>query len=102
MCVVDHGHISVLGTPAQLKERLLGRFVLLDASDRPQLLRELQALGLTAADDPSGLVRVAYDGATAQQVIGSIRTPLTTLRIHEPSLEEAYVALLRDPQEAIA
>jgi ABC-2 type transport system ATP-binding protein len=102
VCVVDHGHISVLGTPAQLKERLLGRFVLLDASDRPQLLRELQALGLTAADDPSGLVRIAYDGATAQQVIGSIRTPLTTLRIHEPSLEEAYVALLRDPQEAIA
>jgi hypothetical protein len=30
------------------------------------------------------------------------QTPLTVLRVHEPSLEEAYVELLRQPAEAIA
>ena len=39
VCVIDHGKISVLGTPDELKRQLLERAILLDASDRPALLR---------------------------------------------------------------
>ena len=39
---------------------------------------------------------------TAQRLIARIRTPLTVLKVHEPSLEEAYVELLRQPEEAVA
>jgi len=102
VCVIDRGRISILGTPAELKGELLDRSVLLDATDRPALLAELRTLGLVAADDPSGLVRIAYDGVTAQQLIARIRTPLSVLRVHEPSLEEAYVELLRSPEETLA
>ncbi len=63
---------------------------------------ELVGLGLEPLDDTSGSIRVAYAGSTAQDLIARIRTPLTVLRIREPSLEEAYVRLLRDPQEAVA
>jgi ABC-2 type transport system ATP-binding protein len=102
VCVIDHGTIAVIGTPDDLKRRLLDRAVLLDATDRPSLMAELRAMGLEPADEPGGLLRVAYDGVTAQQLIARIDTPLSVLRVHEPSLEEAYVELLRTPEEAVA
>ena len=37
-----------------------------------------------------------------RQLIARIHTPLSVLRVHEPSLEEAYVELLRSPEEAVA
>jgi ABC-2 type transport system ATP-binding protein len=103
VCVIDHGRIAVLGTPDELKRRLLDRSVLLDAIDRPGLVRELTSLGLAPDDDvATGLLRVSYDTVTAQQLISRIDTPLSVLRVHEPSLEEAYVELLRIPEEAVA
>jgi ABC-2 type transport system ATP-binding protein len=102
VCVIDHGQISVLGTPDDLKRRLLDRAVLLDATDRPALEAELARLGIAAAPDPSGALRVPYDGPTAQPIIARLETPLSLLRVREPSLEEAYVELLRQPEEAVA
>jgi ABC-2 type transport system ATP-binding protein len=102
VCVVDHGRISVIGTPNELKRELLDRSLLLDADDQPALVRELRQLGLEPVSDDSGLVRVAYEGATAQPLIAQIRTPLSVLRVHEPSLEEAYVEVLRTSEEAVA
>ena len=43
-----------------------------------------------------------YLESTAQEVIARIDTPLSVLRIHEPSLDEAYVELLRQTEQAIA
>jgi len=102
VCVIDHGTIATLGTPDELKHRLLERAVVVDAADRAALAGELRALGLDPVPDPDGRLRVPYATTTAQDVIGRIRTPLTSLRIHEPSLEEAYVALLHEPREAAA
>ncbi len=102
VCVIDRGRIAIDGTPDDLKRRLLERAVLLDAPDRPALDAELRKLGLAPALDPSGLFRVPYSDATAQSLIARIATPLSVLRIHEPSLEEAYVHLLRQPEEAAA
>ena len=83
-----------------MKRELLDRSVLLDATDRPALEADLRRLGLAPGiDAATGLVRVAYDGVTAQELIARIDTPLSVLRIHEPSLEEAYVELLRTPEE---
>ena len=78
-----------------MKANLLERSIELDAVDRPALLAELTALGLQPVVQDTGLVRVAYEDSTAQSIIGRIATPLTTLRVHDPSLEEAYVELLR-------
>ncbi len=101
VCVVDHGQIAMMGTPDEMKRRLLDRAILLDATDRPSLLAELRSLGLDPKLDPNGLVRVTYEGATAQPIISRIQTPLSVLRVHDPSLEEAYVELLRRPDEEL-
>jgi ABC-2 type transport system ATP-binding protein len=102
VCVVDHGQIAVIGTPDELKRSLLERSIQLDALDRDRLSAELRDLGLSAATDAAGLLRVPYGQTTAQSIIARITTPLTVLRIHEPSLEEAYVELLRRPEENAA
>ncbi len=102
VCVIDHGRIAVIGTPDEMKRRLLDRAVVLDAADRPALAAELAGMGLRPVEDASGSLRVAYADTTPQALIAGIRTPLTVLRVHEPSLEEAYVELLRTNEEAVA
>ncbi len=103
VCVIDRGRIAMIGSPDEMKRRLLERSIILDAADRPALLAELRAHGLDHGVDPTGLVRVAYGEPTAHSIIARIRTPLSVLRVHDPSLEEAYVELLRRPdEEAVA
>jgi ABC-2 type transport system ATP-binding protein len=102
VCVIDAGRIAVIGTPAELKRELIDRSVVLDAADRPALIAELHALGHRPTADAAGRLRVTYDGPTAQPLLAGIRTPLTLMRINEPSLEEAYVDLLRQPREDVA
>ena len=102
VCVIDHGRIAIIGTPAELKHQLLDRSIVVDAVDRTALRIELRALGLDPVDEPDGRLRVTYDDGTAQGIIAALRTPLSVLRVHEPSLEEAYVELLRQPAEAVA
>jgi len=102
VCVIDHGKVAVDATPDELKHRLLERSLVVDAGDRAALRAELVALGLAPVDEAGGGLRVEYRTPTAQDVIARIRTPLTVLRIREPSLEEAYIELLRDPEEAVA
>jgi len=102
VCVIDQGRIAMIGTPDAMKQRLLERSILLDAHDREALLRELRGLGLDANVEPTGLVRVAYDDQTAHPILARIRTPLSVLRVPDPSLEEAYVELLRRPTEESA
>ena len=97
VCVIDHGRISTLETPAELKRQLLERVVLLDAVDRDGLVAELRRLGAQVGlDAASGLLRVPFEGKTPQSLIARIQTPLSVLRVSDPTLEEAYVALLRE------
>jgi len=102
VCVIDHGRIAVIGTPEELKERLLERAIELDAIDRPALAADLRSLGLQPVELPDGALRVAFEGPTGQDLISRIGTPLSVLRVREPSLEEAYVALLRQSEEDAA
>jgi ABC-2 type transport system ATP-binding protein len=100
VCVIDHGRIAMIGSPDHMKRQLLERSVVLDADDREALLGELRGLGLKPRIDPDGLVRVPYQDETAQILISRIRTSLRVLRVHEPSLEEAYVELIAGSEEA--
>jgi ABC-2 type transport system ATP-binding protein len=102
VCVIDHGRIAMNGTPDEMKAALVSRTIEVDAEERSALLAELGRLGLEPAVGVDGTIRVAYDQSTAQSIIGRIETPLTVLRVHDPSLEEAYVELLRTHEAANA
>ena len=88
------------GSPAEVKERQLSPQLVLDATDRVGLRRELESLGVQVstgqvnANQPTGPLRVPLNGRSAQDIIASVRTNLTLFQIAEPTLEDAYLLLL--------
>ena len=92
ICILDQGRVVSLGTPDEIKADLLEEYLVLDAADRDALLRELQGLRLDVKE--SGPFHVMLDGRSAQAIIQAIDTPLTVLRTHSPSLEDAYLRIV--------
>jgi len=92
ICILDKGRVKKLGTPRALKADLLQEFLVVDAADRPALRRELEAMGLTVRR--RGPFQVILDGHSSQEVISGIRSRLTLLETHAPSLVDAYLKIV--------
>jgi ABC-2 type transport system ATP-binding protein len=94
VCIINKGEIAIAGSPDEMKQSLLKQELVMDANDRERLLSELSFMGLDHRFDEDRIV-VAYGGRTAQDVIANLTTKLTTLKIQEPSLEDAYIEYLK-------
>lgn len=92
VCIINQGKIAVCCPPDRMKQSLLRQELIVDAADRKGLTAELSGLRLSYT--ANGQVVIPYQGETAQEVISKLHTPLTVLKIHEPSLEDAYVEFL--------
>jgi len=92
ICILDKGKVVKIGTPDEIKADLLQEYLVLDSADRAALRRELEGQGLSVRD--GGPFQVHLDGRTAQDVISSLDAELTVLRIHAPSLEDAYLKIV--------
>ena len=92
ICILDQGRVVSAGTPAEIKARLVDEHLVVDAADRSALRDELVALGLEATGD--GPFRVYLRDTSAQAVVRSLRTELSVLRTHSPSLEDAYLQIV--------
>jgi ABC-2 type transport system ATP-binding protein len=91
--VINNGKIVFMDSPDEMKRNLLKQELIIDADDRQALKTELSALHLGST--VNGKITVPFQGRTAQQLIARIKTPLSVLKIHDPSLEDAYVELLQ-------
>jgi len=93
VCIINQGLVASCCSPDDLKKSLLKQEIILDADDRESLTMELSARGLfhKRADH----IIVPYQERTAQEIIAQLKTKLTVLKIHEPSLEDAYVEYLK-------
>jgi ABC-2 type transport system ATP-binding protein len=92
ICIINRGRVVAYGTPEQIKGQLLESYLLVDADDRDRLLAELQERGLNPTGGPP--FRVPVNGRSPHQIIKSIDTPLTVVRVHAPTLEDAYLAIV--------
>jgi ABC-2 type transport system ATP-binding protein len=97
ICILDRGKVVSLGTPAEIKAHLGAESLVLDAADRDALRREIAALGLSVTGD--GPFRLALAGASAQDVIRKIVSPLTVLKTDSPTLEDAYLGIVGTAME---
>ncbi len=97
VCIIDKGKIVAYGTPDQVKSQLIENYLLIDAADRSQLRAELNQLGISFQEMPP--FRIDLDGTSPQQIIKKINTPLTVLKTHIPTLEDAYLAILEQSGE---
>lgn len=93
VCIVNHGKIALHSTPHQMKQSLLDRYVLVDAPNHEQLQAELTERGIAFKANGTGF-KIPYEAATPQMLIARLQTPLSLLKVREPSLEEAYVNLI--------
>jgi ABC-2 type transport system ATP-binding protein len=98
ICVIDHGHVVAYGTPSQLKSQMTEDYLLIDAADRTALLAELDRLGVQHSFE-QGLVRVDAAGERIHRMLKSIDTPLSVVRTHTPTLEDAYLSIIRAADE---
>ncbi|HET7030187.1 MAG TPA: ABC transporter ATP-binding protein [Candidatus Limnocylindrales bacterium] len=92
ICVIDAGRIVATGSPAELTAALASEYLEVDAADRDALASELQRLGIGARG--AGPFRIDVGTAAAHATLRAITTPLTLVRTHAPSLEDAYLAIV--------
>jgi ABC-2 type transport system ATP-binding protein len=97
ICVVNRGKVVALGTPDELKQSLVREWVTVDAADRATLRSELVALQLELEGD--GPFQLSLDGRSPHALLRAISTPLTTIEIHTPTLEDAYLAIVEQERE---
>jgi ABC-2 type transport system ATP-binding protein len=90
--VIDHGRVVADGSPAALKADLAREWVVIDAADRAGLRAELARLGVATTGD--GPFRLPIGGPEVHAVLRAIATPLTEVRTHAPSLEDAYLEIV--------
>ena len=91
VCFIAGGKVVASGTPSELKAALVDEYVLLDAENRSALEAELTRRGL--AHTGGGPFRVPLEAARTHEVLRAIETPLTLIRTHAPTLEDAYLEL---------
>jgi len=93
VCVIAAGRVVAAGSPSELTRRLVGRQLLyLDAADRGRLRAELRARGVGFED--TSAFRIAADDAGVQRLLRTLDTPLTLVRTHAPTLEDAYLDIV--------
>jgi ABC-type multidrug transport system ATPase subunit len=89
--------VVVAGTPAALKAQLLRPYLVVDAADRGRLAAELRGLGVAFEEGPR--LRVELDGRGVHELLRAVQTPLTHVQTHDPTLEDASLAIAEEPAE---
>ena len=99
ICIIDKGRIVSFGTPDDIKRDLVQEYVLVDADDRSRLREELARLELPVTG--SGPFKVSLAGRGVHPVLKAIDTPLSLVRTHAPTLEDAYLEIVASKEEVL-
>lgn len=92
VCVINHGKIVAFGTPSQLKQSMVSEYLLIDAQPRQRLITELDAAGIGYTVENN--LKIDLSKQSVQGVLGQIHTPLTFIKLHNPTLEDAYLDIV--------
>ncbi|MFN2520566.1 MAG: ABC transporter ATP-binding protein [Candidatus Limnocylindria bacterium] len=92
ICIINRGKIVGQGAPDVLKAELTAEYLIVDAPDRARLRSELGARSIRFSETP--LFRIPVENGGAHAMLRAIDTPLTVVRTHAPSLEDAYLEIL--------
>ena len=95
VCFIDGGHVVASGTPAELKAALVDEYIVVDADNRAALEAELTRMGLDHSG--GGPFKLPLDAHRTHEVLRAIATPLSVIRTHAPTLEDAYLEIVDKP-----
>lgn len=98
LCIINEGRIVSFGTPSHIKSDLIQEYLLLDSPKKQDLREELAKKKIAFKEN--GVFKVAAPTSEVARIIKSIRTPLSLVKTHNPTLEEAYIEIVeRGEQE---
>lgn len=80
-----------------MKNRLLGKYLILDAENRSMLGSQIKNFKSEITQD--GKFKVYFEQPTPQQILAQIKIPLTCMELHTPTLEDAYMNLIENKTE---
>ncbi len=97
--IVNSGKIITSGSPKKIKDELIQEYLSVKTKHKQKLEAELRAkkLTFTLGED----IKIDIGGKNVHQLIKSIDTPLLDLRVHIPSLEDAYLEIIERENKSL-
>jgi ABC-2 type transport system ATP-binding protein len=95
VCIINRGVIVAQGSPTQLKTQLVKNYLTIKAEDMAQLRAELLRLRIPF-EGYSPLKLPVDDPLMVHELLREITTPLTQIETYNPSLEDAYLEIVRN------
>ncbi|CAN5316066.1 ATP-binding cassette domain-containing protein [soil metagenome] len=92
--IINHGKIISVGSPASLKNEFVEEYITVDAKERKALLKELQKHKLRFEGEGPFMIHLGKH--SVQQVIQLIKVKLNLIKVHTPTLEEAYLEVIKE------
>src|SRR3989344_4058966 len=91
ICIINKGKIIRNGSPEQIKRTLIKDYLIVETADKTQLRNELTKKKIKF--DENGEFKIYVQNKEIQKFIGNLKTKLSSLKTHAPSLEEAYLEI---------
>lgn len=98
VCIVNQGKIVSFGTPSKIKKELVKKYLIVDSNKKGLLQKELDSLKLKSIS--TNPFKIDLTDKNPQKIIQSIKTPLSYLDIHNPTLEDAYLEIVKEGTNA--
>lgn len=94
ICIINNGKIIAKGSPDKIKEALVSNYIIVDSKKRDTLEKELQQKKIAYHKTRQHNFKIDATQDKVQQIIHQIKTPLHMLKVHTPSLEQAYLEII--------
>lgn len=91
VCIINRGKIVKEGTPEYIKQSLVKDYLIVEAN-KSELTQELTRKKIKF--DLDGEFKIYVKNKDIQSLLGNLNTKLTNIKIHAPSLEEAYLEII--------
>lgn len=92
LCIINEGKIVSYGTPSQIKSDLVQEYLLLDSPKKQDLREELSKKKIPFEEN--GVFKIPVPTSEVSRIIKLIHTPLSLVKTHNPTLEEAYIEIV--------
>lgn len=96
IAIINHGKIVTYGKPETIKKHLVKDYIVVSSPEKEKLIRELTEKKLEFQKNDH--ITIDLGKKSVQEVIHSIKTPLSSIKTHTPTLEEAYLEIVGETE----
>ncbi|MGE5041471.1 MAG: ABC transporter ATP-binding protein [Candidatus Levyibacteriota bacterium] len=97
VAIINNGKIITRGTPDEIKKRIVKDYLMVDSKNKEGLVEELKKHRYDF--ETNNQIKINLGKKSVQEVISSIKTPLSSVRTHTPTIEEAYLEIIGEDQK---